>query len=1083
MRQPFLIFVFYFLLTSFANAQSKPSFLNDFDAAWVEAKINSMTLDEKIGQLLMPRGNLSGRGYDIPKLEIWVKDYKIGGLVFFAGNPVDQATLTNHLQSLSKIPLLIGEDFEWGLAMRMENTDRFPYQMTLGAMDKKNGLIEEMGAEIGRQCRRLGVHINYAPVVDINNNPNNPVINFRSFGEDRNSVTLKSLAYMKGLQSQKVISTAKHFPGHGDTDVDSHYDLPVVRHSIKRLDSLELFPFKTLIENGLSGIMTAHLSVPSLDTTTNLAATLSQPVIDGLLRKKLGFEGLIFTDAMDMKGIVNHFPNGEAIVRALMAGNDIIETFEDVPTAFLAIQNAIKEGRITVQDIDAKVRRILQAKSWVGLDKYVPVPLENLVEDLNTIQSDVLNREFAEASVTLLRNENEILPFKDLTKKIAIISIDSDGKSDFQKMASLYSDASNYVIPSGAGDSIVNVLAEVIKSYDIQIIALHLKNNRSAAKYSLTDANLRTFEILMKNARNPIVCIFGNAYVLDKLPVLQSAKAITTAYQMTTYTEEATAMAIFGANPFQGKLPVTVSDNFIVGTGIPTKATGVLSYGVPEMAGLDRKLLNTRLDSIVNAGLAAQAYPGAVLQVSKDGRVIFKKAYGHHTYESASEISGDADGRNDAVQLIMDVMDELPVESVSDKNDKKISTFENNRMQTDDIFDLASVTKISASALAVMQLMSVGKFDPDAYFYQYVPELSGTSKAFLKWKDMQTHRSGLKAWIPFWKYAIDTVQTVEKAIKSDPLLEQSFIVNIKKRGFFKKLFGIKPSKVIDIAGSFNRDPLLLDKCLNKKSITWKKHSFSSEESDEFSIQISDNLWMHEDFGKIVYNSIASSTVNSQQGYVYSDLHYYYYPAMVQFITGISWKKYLNNTYKSIGANTLTYNPLEKFSKEKIVPTEVDSVFRGGLIHGRVHDEGAAMTGGISGHAGLFGNANDLMKIMQMYLQKGWYGGQRYIQPEIVDLCTRYQYPGEENRRGIIFDKPALDDKTMNAPTLASTESYGHSGYTGTYTWVDPVHNLVYVFLSNRVYPTRNNNKINEMKIRQEIGDAIYKTISESKIKK
>ena len=1067
-----------YCISNFCKLSAQPDFLQDYNRKWVDSVFLSLSTEEKIGQLLMPRANLSGKGYDRNKLITWIKSYKIGGLVFFAGNPIEQALITNELQSNSKTPLFIGEDFEWGLSMRLDSTDRFPYQMTLGAMNGNESLIESMGAEIGRQCRALGVHINYAPVVDVNNNPKNPVINFRSFGEDKHNVTAKSSAYMKGLQSQRVIATAKHFPGHGDTDVDSHHDLPVIRHSMARLDETELFPFKHLIRRGLAGLMTAHIQIPSLDSTSNLAATLSKPIITDLLRKQLGYEGLVMSDAMDMKGVVKHFPGSEAIILALIAGNDLIETFEDVPGAVTAIQDAIQSGRISMADIDDKVKRILKAKAWVGLDKYVPVEITSLKMKLNTPHSDLLNRKIAEQSITLLSNKNEILPISDLTRSIAVLSVHTDTETAFQSMTRMYLDADYFLIPQIATDSIILLTAHAMSQYDVQLITLHLPNNRPSAGYSVNAVNSKAISVLLDHCPNAIVCIFGNAFALEKLPIVKKAQALVLAYQDSHYLQEAAAMAVFGAVPFNGTLPVTVNADFTAGMGLKTATSGRLAYGVPEMEEMNGKLLMSGVDSVISSGLSAKAYPGAVLLVARNGRVVYHKAYGHHTYEDYPDTIEITEKflhiKNDAAN----VMDADPalhyIEKLHAENKKTLK----GRMQKDDIFDLASVTKIAATALAVMQWTATGKLNPDSHWSDVLSSLQHTNKADLTFRDMLTHRSGLQAWIPFWKMAVDSVSTLENAILKDPSLSKDCVYLTKKPGFIKRLLGKKPVKVLDITATFNQNASVWDRIVKPHTVVWKENTFSPIADRDYTIKITDSLWMSADFQKSLWREIILSPLSEKGRYVYSDLHYYFYPDIAKQLTGTDWENYLYQTYSALGASSLRYKPLDIFPLQKIVPTEYDSIFRKSQLHGTVHDEGAAMTGGISGHAGLFGTANDLAKVMQLYLQKGYYGGIRFIRPEIVDEFISYQYPEDGNRRGLAFDKPALDGKTQNAPSLASPASFGHSGFTGTYTWADPKYNLQYILLTNRVYPSRKNNKISEMNIRTSVGDAIYKALNQ-----
>ncbi len=1049
-------------------AQKEPDFLTNHNKRWVDSVFATLTLEDKIGQLLMPRGNTSGKPHDVAKLKNWVKDYHIGGIVMFAAPPTVQARLVNELQAMSKVPLLIGMDLEWGLAMRLDSTVRFPYQMTLGAMQGNEKLLYEMGVEVGKQCRRMGVHVNYAPVVDVNINPNNPVINFRSFGENQNDVANKALAYMQGMNSEHLLTSAKHFPGHGDTGVDSHFDLPLIPHDRKRLDAVEFFPYKILIDNGLSGIMTSHLSVPVLDTTKNLAATFSKKIVTDILRKDLNFKGLTFTDAMDMEGAIKYFSKGQANVRAVLAGNDILETFEDAGGAIAAIKTAIENKEISMEEIDFRVRKILMAKSWVGLDKYRPIEIKNLIADLNTTKSDLLNRQMAEATITLVKNDDKVLPIKDLTKRIASVSIDATQLTAFQKMTSNYTTIDHFQLPPNAPDSSINKVLEQTKGYDLILVNLHLNNIRPAAKYGMTDANKKALKALTGTGK-AITTIFGNPYSLDKFEDLEKSKAIVMAYQLTNYMEEAAAQAIFGANKMLGKLPVSINANYKYGMGENTESLGRLAYGIPEMVGLDGAELNRRIDSVINLGLREKAYPGATMEVAKDGRVIYQKAFGFHTYEAASssssasnEVKFKADNKNDVMDEA--VKKNIPTTPPSGRFDGSTG----GAVGLTDLYDLASVTKVSTSALAIMQLMSEGKFDLDKSFKDYYAEFADGNKADLRFRDMLTHKSGLKAWIPFWMDCIDSVKTVKN---SAVFKEKGYASHYKKKFFMSK----KKYNLL-LAQAIKTDKNLWKDCLSPSTMIWKENTLSTKQSADFNVQVADSLWLHKDYRKTIFDAIENSPVKPEQGYVYSDLHYYTYPTFVANLVGMPWEDYLKKTYEQIGANSLTYNPLRFYSKDKIVPSERDTLFRKTVIHGRVHDEGAAMLDGISGHAGLFGNVNDLTKLMQMYLQKGSYGGSQFIKPEVIAECTKYQFPELKNRRAIAFDKLDFNPKISNGPQSASPESYGHSGFTGTFVWIDPKYNMVYTFLSNRVYPTRDNVKISTLNIRTEVGEQIYKVM-------
>jgi beta-N-acetylhexosaminidase len=985
MKKKLLITVFFlsFLSSIYTKAQSKisPQFLKT-NKQWVDSVFNTLSVDEKIAQLIMvaavsdeKRAVINPKTSNQAAVEKMIRENKIGGIVFFQGGPVPQARLTNRYQSISKVPLLIAMDAEFGLAMRIDSTVRFPYQMTLGAIQGQVHLIYEMGAQLAKQAKRLGMHINFAPVADVNNNPNNPVISFRSFGENKYKVAEKAVAYMKGMQDHGLLTSAKHFPGHGDTGVDSHYDLPVINKSFESIDSLELYPFKELIKNGLSGVMIAHLSIPILDKTPHLPSTLSKPIVTDLLKTKLGFEGLIYSDAMNMKGLTKYFSDGKGDAMGLEAGMDILEFSEDVNKSIAEIKKSIAAGRITQAEIDARCRKVLEAKAWAGLMNYKPIEMDQLYEDLNTKDAELINRLLTERALTVLKNDQNTLPIQQLeSQKIATLSIGVDSVSLFQKTLELYTTVDHFTIPTHATPDQIKGLIEKLEKYSLILTGLHLPSISPRNNYGLTES-MNTVLKEVTASKKAVITIFGNPYALNKLTDLSLAKGLVMAYQLTPYTQELSAQLIFGAIPALGKLPVTVNQTYPYNAGLDIPAIGRLKYTIPEELGLSSALLNQKIDSIANRAVNENATPGCVVQLAQDGKVFFRKAYGKHTYEG------------------------------------------NRNVDINDVYDLASVTKITASTLALMGLYDQKKFDLNATMQDYLPEFKKSNKADLVWKDVLTHRARLKAFIVFWKEA----QNADNS--------------------------------------------------------WKKNTFSTHKSRKFPTSIvGDSLFIHKNYTKVLYKGIQESALNQEEGYVYSDLSFMLYPEIVKRATGEDFESYLNNHfYHALGANTLTYNPKRFFTLSKIIPTENDTFFRKTQLHGQVHDEAAAMMGGVSGHAGLFGNANDVMKVWQMYLQSGYYGGKQYLEPTTLFEFTRYQYPELGNRRGIGFDKPTFK-YTGNAPKYASPSSYGHTGYTGIMTWADPVFKLNYVFLSNRVYPTRENNKISQMNIRTAIMDVVYEAI-------
>ncbi|WP_020601535.1 glycoside hydrolase family 3 N-terminal domain-containing protein [Spirosoma spitsbergense] len=997
--RPILIGLLSVLIATTAFAQSTPpSFLplNARQACWVDSVFTNMAPDDRIAQLIMVAGYSNrDRTYEDSLVRL-IQRHKVGGVVMFQGGPVRQAQLTNRLQAAASVPLLLAMDAEWGLAMRLDSTVRYPYQMTLGAMQgpSSDSLIYRMGANLARQARRLGVHVNFAPSVDVNNNPNNPVINFRSFGENKYNVARKALAYMRGMQDNNLITSLKHFPGHGDTGTDSHFDLPLISKSRVDLDSLELYPFKQLINAGALGVMIAHLNIPALDTTRNRPSTLSPAIVTNLLKNELGFQGLIFSDAMNMKGVTKYFPSGQADELGIEAGMDVLEFTENVPAALALIKQAVIDGRISQTSLDDRCLKVLRAKAWVGLDRYKPIALDNLVSDLNAVQDNLLNRKLTEASLTVLKNDKNLLPLQRLdTLRIASVAVESDNVTAFQQMVGNYTKIDNFHLTSQMPDSALAQVRDSLKNYNLLLVDVHLNSISPSAKYGLKAKTAGLVSELVATGK-AVVTVFGNVYALDKLTFpmdtvqpnrnIEQARALIMPYQLTSYTEELAAQLIFGAIGASGKLPVTVNQSFRTGDGLIIQPNGRLKYTIPEEVGIDSRYLTQQVDSLVNVGLTEKAFPGCVVQMAKDGKVIFQKAYGKLTYDASLGAEPDS-------------------------------------VALDDLYDMASVTKVSASIPALMRLVDEGKFNLNRTMADYLPFLKKSNKADLNWRDVLTHQARLKAFIPFW------VETK------------------------------------------NPDG------------TWKPKTFKAEQTARFPIEITDSLYEFRGYPKILYDRIKDSPLNAKKAageseYVYSDLSFILYPLVVKRLTGQNFETYLKTTfYEPLGASTLTFNPRRFYPLTRIAPTEYDSLFRKTLIWGRVHDEGAAMLGGLSGHAGLFGTANDLMKLYEMYRQKGSYGGQRYISERTIADFTRYQFPELGNRRGLGFDKPSFK-YTGNGPLSATPASYGHSGFTGTFVWVepDPTYNLTYVFLCNRVYPTRNNPTLGNLNTRTNIIEALYK---------
>ena len=963
----------FFLLTAFAKyPDNHTPFYSLSNTHWADSVFQQLSPDERIAQLFMIAAYSNKDKNHVGQIKKMVQEYHIGGLIFFQGGPVREARLTNEYQHLSKVPLMVSIDGEWGLAMRLDSTTQFPRQMSLGAI-QNDSLIYNMGAEIARQCKRLGIHVNLAPVVDVNSNPQNPVISNRSFGENKYLVAQKALMYMKGMQDNGVMANAKHFPGHGDTDMDSHKTLPTITHDKAQLDSVDLYPFRELMKQGLGSLMVAHLFIPSLDTTKNRASTLSKNIVTGLLKEELKFNGLIFTDALNMKGVSKFYPPGVVDVKALLAGNDVLLFTEDVPTAIKEIKKAIARGEITQEEIDKRCKKILLAKQWCGLDHYQPIELKNLYEDLNTPTADLVNRRLVEASLTLLQNKNNLIPLQKLdTLRIASLSLGYKSVNDFQEMIENYSPVVHFGLDRTATRAECDTVIKRLKQFNLVIVHVNNTNNSPAKNFGFTDQSQRVLSAVMRQGKT-IVNISANPYILGKIDSLQLADAAIVSFEDNELTESLSTQLIFGATAAGGKLPVTASANYKFGMGVQTAAIGRFKYTIPEELSL-RSADFKGIDSIAMHGIKEKAYPGCEILVAQNGKVIYQKSFGYHTYENKRAVKNS------------------------------------------DIYDLASITKIAASTPSVMKLLEEKQIQLDDSLGVYLPELAGTNKQHIIIREMMTHQAGLRDWIPFWMHTV-------------------------KKGQYQK--GI----------------------------------YSPTQSDSFPLRVAQDLYISKKYTDTIYRDINNSELKGVGKFKYSDLGYYYLKKIIEQKTGLPLNEYVSKTfYAPLGLSTMGYSPRERFSLNRIPPTEYDVKFRKQLVHGDVHDQGAAMLGGVGGHAGLFSNANDLAILMQMYLQKGTYAGVRYLDSTIINNCTACQYCAD-NRRGVGFDKPETNPaKDSPVCECVSYMSYGHTGFTGTITWVDPAKNLVYVFLSNRVYPDADINKLAKLGIRSRIQEVIYKAI-------
>lgn len=964
-----LLVVLFFIWPTAKSASAQiqgNSLIYEGDTAWVNAQLRRMSLDEKLGQLFMVAAySNKGKAHE-QKMTRLIREEHVGGLIFFQGSTERQLALTQQYQQAAALPLLIGQDAEWGLQMRLEDGFQFPWPLTVGAI-RDTQLSYAYGKAIGEHCRRLGVRFNFGPVVDVNTNPDNPIINARSFGETPWRVARHAQAYMSGLQEAGVLACAKHFPGHGDTDKDSHKTLPQVNHSLAHLRNIELYPYRELADTNLAAVMAAHLEVPALDPSGK-PTSLSKPALD-YLRQEVGFDGLAVTDALNMRGVTDSYEPGEVELEAFQAGHDILLFPRDVGAAKAALRKALKRGRITDSTLTARVRRILLAKSALGLPGAALPSSRGLKQDLSREEDRILNRRLFAKATTVLINHQKALPIKELSdKRFAVVTAGPVAGETFVKTLKNYAPVDHYAYQKGKEQQLLAHLAP----YDKVIFGIFTANDNPWQDYKV-DRQLRAFINQVSLQNELLIDLFANPYSLRDFPEAQEAQGLVLSYQSHSDAQSVSAQIIFGALGASGQLPVTVGPQFSAGFGLTTPSLGRLGYALPGEVGMNAHKLQ-EVHQIMREAIGKRATPGGQILVARKGKVILNQSYGHHTYQASRPVSST------------------------------------------DIYDLASVTKIAATLPVLMRLVEDNKVDLDQTLGTYLPSARGTNKEQLVIRDILAHQARLKPWIPFYK----------KTLNSNGRPADKF--------------------------------------------------YASQRSFDFPWVVAPGIYARRDMRDSIMHWVLDSPLRHKKEYKYSDLGYYLLLELIENITGQKLNILAHNhLYNRLGAYTMAFHPRRQFGIADLVPTERDDFFRHRLLQGYVHDQGSAMLGGVGGHAGLFSNANDLAKLMQMYLQKGQYAGVRYFDSVTVNEFVRCQFCEDDNRRGIGFDKPQLEGPGPTCGCL-SRKSFGHSGFTGILAWADPEEEIVYIFLSNRVYPDASNRKLISLDIRTRIQKAIYEAI-------
>ncbi|MBQ8224791.1 MAG: serine hydrolase [Bacteroides sp.] len=961
---------------------------------WVDSVLQTLRLKERVGQLFIytiaPQQTQKNRDL----LRKVVQEYKVGGLLFSAGRMENQVALTNEAQRMAEVPLMITFDGEWGLSMRLKGTPTFPRNMALGCV-QNDSLLYAYGREMARQCRKMGVQVNFAPVADVNINPENPVINTRSFGESPELVAQKVLAYARGLEDGGVLSVVKHFPGHGDTDVDSHKALPTLPFSRERLDSIELHPFRRAIGAGLSGVMVGHLEVPSLEPKKGLPASLSRNVVTRLLQEELGFRGLVFTDALAMKGVSN---NDFVCLQALKAGHDMLLVPRRIKEDVEAVMAALKRGELDEADITRRCRKVLTYKYALGLEKKPRIRLSGLEQRLDTEQTRELIRQLNTSSVTVLNKNNaeKTLPWDASVDEVALLHVGKEGDVDLLLENLLqYVSPTCFTLPERMPADSCRQLRDALSGYKRLLICVTARK---------LDGLLPQLDALLKEPfPMPVVLLsFVSGKEAAKLEnVASSADAMVQAHALSDDGQRHVVHLLYGAASADGRLSSGIGTAYALGDGITLKASTQPVF-TPQDYGVDNRLL-AQIDTIALEGIRKGAYPGCQVVVMKEGKMLYSKAFG--TYDGTRPVTPNA------------------------------------------VYDVASLTKTTATLLAVMKLYDTGRLNLTDRLGELLPWLKGTDKADITIRQLLLHESGLPSTIFFYQEAID------------------------KQSYQGSLFKAKPDALhtVRIGAQTWANP----------AFRFKEGLTSPVQTDKHTLQVAENLWLNETFKADFRQKIATATLREKR-YRYSCVGFILLQHVVEERTGMSLDAFLQQEfYGPMGLQYTGYLPLRCLPKPQVVPSNRDDFLRKGTLQGFVHDESAAFQGGVSGNAGLFSTAEEVAQVYQMLLNGGELNGRRYLGEETCRLFTTVT--SRISRRGLGFDKPDSVNPAKG-PCSPSTPAatYGHTGFTGTCAWVDPENKLVYVFLSNRLYSDVWNTKLMRLDIRPRIQEAVYKAIRKSK---
>lgn len=980
------------LMTSMQQAMAvKPAILNRANQQemerWVNNTFAKLSHDERIAQIIIMAVEPDDSEYTRLVVKRYVEDLKVGGLIYEKSNIATQAALNNYAQSLATVPLMIALDAEWGLTMRLEDTPPFPRNLLLGGVDDEK-LLYEYGREVARECRLMGVSVNFAPVLDVLDR-DGAVVGSRSFGFNPDVVARNGVAFAKGLEDGGVLSTAKHFPGHGSTTADSHKELPFIDKSLQEMELYDLVPFKKYVASGLGGMLTAHIDVSFLDDGI-MPCSLSKLCVNDMLKHDMGFEGLIFTDALNMEGA--KAVDGDPSVNAIVAGNDILLMPANVEAAIAAVKEAIGQGVISWSDIESRCKKMLRYKYALGVVENGKSPIDlNIVSGaINTQYAQDLNRRLVAAAVTVATNRHDLLPVSKLEKgKIPVLTLGLDNGSDnmFQLRCAKYAATTAYTS-----------VAPLLAAND---------NNRVIVAVKGTE-NIENVLAVARKFKHCIVAILDAPEKMPnyaKLATSANVDALVCGYGSDEVWQDYVAQTIFGGNAANGVLPVTIKSHengkvLHAGIGVKYDATR-LGYTLPVEVGFKPEL-QSKIDSICNYGIEQKAFPGCQVIVARHGKIVYDRAHGEIDYNSGIPVTENT------------------------------------------LFGLASVSKATGTLSGIMKLYDDGKIKLDERASKYIPGLRETDKNDLTFRQLLYHETGMQPSLSMWEMMFDPATYSGKLITDKPNEVNSIKV-------MKNAYGNKDAKL--------RTDIL-----------------SNHPTKELNIAIADGIYG----GKVTYDSIMNriyhSTLRPNKNYLYSCLNFCLLANALQNITHKGLDEYVdNNVFRPLGSYHTTYRPLNKFNPDQIAYTEVDTYLRKQHVHGYVHDELAAFSGGVQGNAGLFSNANDLAKIFQMWLNGGIYGGETFYKKSTIETFLKSRSPN--SHRGLGFDKPNVKKPSWsNTCDEASPETVGHTGFTGTCFWVDPKNDMIYIFLGNSVCPERGNPAVGKVNARTNIQSLIYNSI-------